>query len=93
MSGNGKLPNNAAIPGSNLATGFDSLELYLISAPLGINLTVSSGTALLIQESGSTVKHLNFALSNCVPAGQYNVCLYQRSASPAYIYSITVHHL
>lgn len=79
VSGNGKLPNNAAIPGSNLATGFDSLELYLISAPLGINLTVSSGTALLIQESGSTVKHLNFALSNCVPAGQYNFTIYEGS--------------
>ncbi|KAA1468183.1 hypothetical protein DENSPDRAFT_377656 [Dentipellis sp. KUC8613] len=74
VSGDGKLPPQAAIPGSNLATGFDSLELYLVSTQTGVNFTVSSGPGYLTQESGSTVKHLNFPLPNCVAAGQYNVC-------------------
>ncbi|THH20841.1 hypothetical protein EW146_g609 [Bondarzewia mesenterica] len=90
VSGDGKLPNDAAIPDSNLATGFDSLELYLVSTSTGMNLTVSNGTGLLTQESGSTVKHLDFALSNCVPAGEYNFTLYEGShINNEAFYSIT----
>ena len=37
------------------------------------NITVSNGTELLTQEQGSTVKHWNFNVSTCIPAGNYNV--------------------
>jgi hypothetical protein len=73
ISGNGHLESAASIPGSGLGTRFDLLEIYLVSAQTGLNLTVSDGTGLLTQESGSTVKHLNYNVSACVPPGEYNV--------------------
>ncbi|KAI0051758.1 hypothetical protein FA95DRAFT_1484931 [Auriscalpium vulgare] len=79
ISGNGKLPQAAATPGAGLATGFDLLELYLISTQAKLNLTISNGTGLLTQEPGSTVKHLDFALPNCVAAGAYNFTVYETS--------------
>jgi len=49
-----------------------SLELYLVSSNL--NVTVSGSSARLINtEPGSTVKHVNFVLPDCLPAGNYNV--------------------
>ncbi|KII93197.1 hypothetical protein PLICRDRAFT_87611 [Plicaturopsis crispa FD-325 SS-3] len=79
ISGDGKLPQNAAVPGSGLATRYDSLEIYLVSSQTQLNMTVSSGTGLLMQEPGSTVKHLNFAIPTCVPAGKYNLTFYEAS--------------
>ncbi|KAI0068421.1 hypothetical protein BV25DRAFT_1896578 [Artomyces pyxidatus] len=79
VSADGKLPQTAAVPGAGLATGFDLLELYLVSTQAAVNMTVSKGTGLLAQEQGSTVKHLNFALPNCVAAGAYNLTVYETS--------------
>ncbi|KZT30373.1 hypothetical protein NEOLEDRAFT_1152916 [Neolentinus lepideus HHB14362 ss-1] len=79
ISGDGKLSQAASIPGSGLATRFDSLEIYLVSAQSKFNVTVSNGTGLLTQESGSTVKHLNWPIPTCLPSGSYNFTLYEGS--------------
>lgn len=74
ISGDGKLQSSAAIPGSNLPTRFDGLEIFLVSSQTNVNITVSTGPGLLTQESGSTVKHLNWPIPTCISPGQYNVC-------------------
>ncbi|OCH95548.1 hypothetical protein OBBRIDRAFT_767320 [Obba rivulosa] len=81
VSGDGKLPNwqTASVPGSDLSTRFDSLEIYLVSYQTNLNLSVSQGPGLLEQESGSTVKHLNWAIPTCVPSGGYNLTFYEGS--------------
>ncbi|KZV77487.1 hypothetical protein PENSPDRAFT_645130 [Peniophora sp. CONT] len=80
VSGDGKLQTAAQAPNSGLDTSFDSLELYLVSASQKMNLTITSnGTGFLQQEPGSTVKHLDFQLSNCIPAGEYNFTVYEAS--------------
>jgi len=79
LSGDGKIPQSAFQPGSSMATRYNSLELYLVSAQMNINLTVSNGPGLLTQEPGSTVKHLNWPIPPCVPAGDYNVTYYEGS--------------
>ncbi|KAH9946167.1 uncharacterized protein BXZ73DRAFT_37760 [Epithele typhae] len=79
ISGDGHLDQRASVPGSGASTRFDSLELYLVSYATKLNLTVSSGPGLLEQEQGSTVKHLSFNVSSCVPAGDYNLTLYEGS--------------
>lgn len=71
VSGNGKLPEASRGPDSEAPTGFISLEIYLVSDTL--NLTVSSGPQLLSQEPGSTVKHLNYKIPDCVKQGAYEV--------------------
>lgn len=73
LSGDGKIAQSAFIPGSGASNRYDSLEIYLVSAQTGSNFTVSNGTGFLTQESGSTVKHLNFALPSCISPGVYNV--------------------
>ena len=73
VSGDGLLSPLASVPGSGLATGFDSLDVFLVSYQTQLNITVSTGPDLLTQEPGSTVKHLNFPIPSCVPPGQYNV--------------------
>ncbi|KAF9015304.1 hypothetical protein BDQ17DRAFT_1340823 [Cyathus striatus] len=78
VSGNGKLPLSATTPGSELDSGYDSLEIYLVSATVNINVTVSEGPGLLTGETGS-VRHLNWPLPSCVPAGQYNLTFYEAS--------------
>ncbi|KAJ7786102.1 hypothetical protein B0H16DRAFT_1295596 [Mycena metata] len=79
VSGNGKLPPAASLPDSNSSTGFQSLEIYLVSATTNINITVSSGPGLLANESGSTVKHVNWPVPTCLPAGNYNLTFYEAS--------------
>ncbi|KAK7693559.1 hypothetical protein QCA50_003128 [Cerrena zonata] len=80
ISGDGHLPASAATPGTKDSTRFDSLEIYFVSFPNSINLTVSGPDAnLLGQEAGSTVKHVNYNISSCVPAGQYNLSFYEVS--------------
>ncbi|KAJ7357161.1 hypothetical protein DFH08DRAFT_851198 [Mycena albidolilacea] len=79
VSGNGALPAAASLPDSHYSTGFGSLEIYLVSAQTNINMTVSAGPALLSGESGSTVKHLNWPIPACMPAGDYNLTFYENS--------------
>ncbi|KAJ7169682.1 hypothetical protein C8R46DRAFT_206235 [Mycena filopes] len=79
VSGNGKLPPAASLPASNASTGYQSLEIYLVSATTNINITVSAGPGLLANESGSTVKHVNWPIPTCLPAGNYNLTFYESS--------------
>ncbi|KAI8998693.1 hypothetical protein BD414DRAFT_475797 [Trametes punicea] len=79
ISGDGKLDQSASIPGSDKPTRFDSLEIYLVSYQTKLNLTVSSGPGLLAQEQGSTVKHLSYNVSTCIPPGSYNLTFYEAS--------------
>ncbi|TBU32429.1 hypothetical protein BD311DRAFT_715100 [Dichomitus squalens] len=79
ISGDGHLDQSASIPGSGKSTRFDSLEIYLVSYQTKQNITVSNGTELLTQEQGSTVKHWNFNVSTCIPAGNYNLTFYEAS--------------
>jgi len=79
ISGDGKLPSAASLPGSGLSTNFELLEIYLVSAETKINMTVSAGPGLLTNESGSTVKHLNWPIPTCIPAGNYNLTFYESS--------------
>ncbi|KAJ6604452.1 hypothetical protein DFH09DRAFT_310100 [Mycena vulgaris] len=79
VSGNGKLPPAASLPGSGLSTCYESLEIYLVSAQTNINMTVAAGPALLSGDSGSTVRHLNWPIPPCIPAGDYNLTFYETS--------------
>ncbi|KAJ7492817.1 hypothetical protein FB451DRAFT_551794 [Mycena latifolia] len=79
VSGDGKLSPAASLPGSGLSTSYELLEIYLVSAQTNINMTVSAGPGLLSNESGSTVKHLNWPIPTCIPAGDYNLTFYETS--------------
>jgi len=79
VSGDGELSPIASIPGSGLATRFDSLNVFLVSLSTQLNFTVATSPGLLTQELGSTVKHVNFDIPLCTPAGQYNLTLYEFS--------------
>ncbi|KAJ7445693.1 hypothetical protein B0H11DRAFT_2249251 [Mycena galericulata] len=79
VSGDGKLQSAASVPGSSLSTRFDALEIYLVSKQTNINMTVSNTSAFLTGESGSTVKHLNWPVPTCLPAGNYNLTFYETS--------------
>ena len=54
-------------------THYDSLEVYLVSYDQDFNQTISAGPDLLAQESGSTVKHINWVIDRCIKNGNYNV--------------------
>lgn len=71
VTGDGKIPLAAAVPGSGAQSGYNGLEIYLVSDAM--NMTVTSNGSILTQEPGSTVKHLNWPIPSCVPAGPYNV--------------------
>jgi len=73
VTGNGQISLDAANPSSNADTHFISLEIFLVSSTTQINMTVASGPDFLTNESGS-VRHLNFDVPTCIPAGDYNVC-------------------
>jgi hypothetical protein len=79
VSGNGRLPPAASLPGSTLRTAFLWLNIFLVSSQTGLNLTVSNGPRLLAGEQGSTVKHLNWLIPECVAPGQYNLTYYEGS--------------
>ncbi|KZV96237.1 hypothetical protein EXIGLDRAFT_833733 [Exidia glandulosa HHB12029] len=87
VSGNGKLQSL----GDN--SRFESLDLFLVSDQVGangVNITVSSGPTLLEGEPGSTVKHLDFAIPACLPAGNYNLTFYEASMFQGQaVYAIT----
>ncbi|KAG6911853.1 hypothetical protein DXG01_000100 [Tephrocybe rancida] len=78
VSGNGKLPSDAQVPGSSASTRYDLLEIFLVSSETLVNITVSSGPGLLTEETG-TVRHLNWAVPTCVPSGNYNLTFYESS--------------
>lgn len=70
VSSNGKLQASSAI---------DSLEIYLVSDALNVNVTVTAGPDFLQGEQGSTVKHLNFRPPPCARDGDYNLTFYEAS--------------
>ncbi|GJE86017.1 hypothetical protein PsYK624_020970 [Phanerochaete sordida] len=74
VSGNGQLSR----PSFSTA-GFDSLNIYLVSTEANLNLTITNGTQFLLQEQGSTVKHLNWPIPTCIQPGPYNITLYESS--------------
>ncbi|KAJ4486312.1 hypothetical protein J3R30DRAFT_1484077 [Lentinula aciculospora] len=80
ISGDGQLSSDASNPNSTALTHFSLLEIYLVSSDTGLNITVSNGTGLLTQESGSTVKHVNWIVPTCVTAGNYNLTLYETAS-------------
>jgi hypothetical protein len=73
VSGNGKMPQDSYGPNSTSPTGFISLSIYLVSD--NKNVTVVDGTtgSFLAGEVGSTVKHLNYVVPNCLSEGRYEV--------------------
>ncbi|KAJ6519440.1 hypothetical protein C8R45DRAFT_21736 [Mycena sanguinolenta] len=78
VSGDGKLPASASSNSSD-STHFESLNIYLVSSETNINITVSEGPSLLLNETGSTVKHVNWNIPTCLPAGNYNLTFYETS--------------
>jgi len=78
VSGNGQLPQSASFPALAGATRFVDLQIYLVSSDTTVNWTVS-GSGLLAQEVGSTVKHVTFAVPGCAFTGQYNLTFYESS--------------
>ncbi|KAL5641005.1 hypothetical protein ACGC1H_001470 [Rhizoctonia solani] len=90
VSGNGKLPTSASVPGSTLPTSFISLNIFLVSSQTKTNITVTSGAQFLEGEPGSTVKHLDFMVPSCLKTGDYNYTYYEVSRiNKATYYSIT----
>ncbi|KAJ8110105.1 hypothetical protein OPT61_g6969 [Boeremia exigua] len=92
ISGDGALPFP---PESNpdAATRFHSIKLYLTSAKLERNLTISNGTTntppmanILEQEEGSTVKHVNFEWPLCLVGDGGDA-----KGSPPRDYNISIH--
>jgi hypothetical protein len=70
VSGNGQL-SRPQFKGA----GIDSLNISLVSSQTSLNLTVVTSPEFLTQEPGSTVKHYNMPIPQCVPSGNYNVCV------------------
>ncbi|KAF7306740.1 hypothetical protein MIND_00465700 [Mycena indigotica] len=90
VSGNGKLPAAARLPGSGLPTGFQSLTIFLVSAQTNANITVVDNSTFLTGESGSTVKHLNFVVPSCLKQGNYNLTFHEASVfNSGFVYAIT----
>ncbi|KAH6643624.1 hypothetical protein C7974DRAFT_300581 [Boeremia exigua] len=92
ISGDGALPFP---PASNVdaATRFHSIKLFLTSNDLCKNLTISNGTTstppvsdILDQETGSTVKHVNFEWPLCLVGDGKDVKDTARGA-----YNISIH--
>ncbi|KAI1797762.1 hypothetical protein LXA43DRAFT_968988 [Ganoderma leucocontextum] len=83
--------NSVLHTGSNIAIAIDisaansgtfsyrTLEVYLVSATTGTNITVSNGTQLLTQEPASTVKHIDWPVATCLQTGVYNLTVYESS--------------
>ncbi|KLO20572.1 hypothetical protein SCHPADRAFT_884609 [Schizopora paradoxa] len=84
LSGDGKISQDAFTSNSTSPTHYISLNIYLTSSTT--NFTVSNGSAFLSQEPGSTVKHLNWPIPNCVPSGSYNLTYYETALINNQIY-------
>ncbi|TBU64941.1 hypothetical protein BD310DRAFT_954437 [Dichomitus squalens] len=65
--------------GSSGPFAYNFLEVYLVSATTGTNITVSNTPQLLTQEPGSTVKHINWLVEPCLQSGPYNLTVYESS--------------
>jgi len=90
LSGDGKLSQEAFLPTSNLPSAYQLLNIYLVSAETNHNFTVSEGPQLLQQEPGSTVKHFNWPIPECILSGNYNLTYYELSRiNQISYYSIT----
>ncbi|THU91759.1 hypothetical protein K435DRAFT_968007 [Dendrothele bispora CBS 962.96] len=80
VSGDGKLaPTEATDVNSQSPIHYTSLEIYLVSATANVNYTVSSGSQLLSQEPGSSVKHFDWPIPDCITSGDYNLTFYEGS--------------
>ncbi|KAG8846334.1 hypothetical protein FRB91_000902 [Serendipita sp. 411] len=79
VSGNGRLPEGSWGPNSTLPSGFISLSIFIVSG--SHNVTVVDGTSgqFLSGEPGSTVKHLNYVVPDCLPEGKYDYTYYEVS--------------
>ncbi|KAL8290475.1 hypothetical protein RQP46_002733 [Phenoliferia psychrophenolica] len=75
VSGDGLLPS----PNPNVATTLLNLNIFLVSATNNINFSISQGPDLLSGEKGSTVKHADVDLPDCLPEGSYNLTFYELS--------------
>ncbi|KIW97625.1 uncharacterized protein Z519_01209 [Cladophialophora bantiana CBS 173.52] len=100
ISGDGRIPQPPYSP--NVETGILNITIFLFSYVTGLNLTISNGTSygcqgfqnagceeIMAQESGSTVKHVNWAWPECFvndgdkdsgdssARGSYNVSIHQ----------------
>ncbi|KAI9730569.1 MAG: hypothetical protein M1834_005810 [Cirrosporium novae-zelandiae] len=79
VSGNGQLSLDTY--DSDATTQFYNITIFLTSTSLENNFTINNGTPSIIeQESGSTVKHVNFFWPKCLAGegtsgdrGEYNV--------------------
>lgn len=90
VSGNGQLPVSASVPGNSGKTGYDGLDIYLVSSQTNTNVTVSYDSGILKDESGSTVKHLNWQMPSCLSSGEYNLTLYECARiNSQFYYTIT----
>jgi hypothetical protein len=69
VSGDGLIPT----PNAAVATTLLNLDIFLVSGTASVNFSLSQGAGLLSQEPGSTVKHLDVDLPDCLPAASYNV--------------------
>lgn len=65
--------------GNSGSFSYQSLEIYLVSATTGKNITISNGSQLLTQEPDSTVKHINWPVATCLQEGEYNLTVYEAS--------------
>lgn len=74
-TGDGILSRFNTDAGSNLATAILSVEIYLVSRDM--NMTVSQGPRLLQGERGSSVKHMDFKIPQCMPPGEYQLTFHE----------------
>ncbi|PVF97589.1 hypothetical protein CPB86DRAFT_420808 [Serendipita vermifera] len=79
VSGNGKMPQDSYGPNSTSPTGFISLSIYLVSDNKNVTVVDGSTGSFLAGEVGSTVKHLNFVVPNCLSEGRYEYTYYEHS--------------
>ncbi|KIY03588.1 uncharacterized protein Z520_00279 [Fonsecaea multimorphosa CBS 102226] len=95
ISGDGRIPQPPYSP--SVETEILNITMFLFSYVTGLNLTISNGTSfqnagcaeIMAQESGSTVKHVNWAWPDCLVGngdddsgsssdrGSYNVSIHQ----------------
>jgi len=74
----GQIQNFSPGSSSSSGTGYDNLELFLISSQHNINISVA--TDILDQDqNGGNVKHVDYQIPTCVPSGNYNLSLYETS--------------
>jgi hypothetical protein len=78
VTGDGRIPPPSD-DFKNQPTAFVSLNIFLISAPLGLNATISVGRKFLMDNPESTTKRLSWPIPDCLPSGPYNLTFYEVS--------------